>query len=101
MTAELDAWKANFKNTEFNFKKFDVSSAKVETMIETQLKWKNRYNQGLGYDKVPPPFNDNYTVTPAYPGSPVITISRTYLITVGLIHVFYNIEINIIYTCIV
>ena len=53
--------KAKYKDAEFNFKKFDVSSAVVETMIEKQMKWKTKQVEGLGYNNVPPPFNDNYT----------------------------------------
>ena len=61
VTAELNAANARFKNAEFNFKKFDVSSENVETMIENHLKFKNNSTDGLGYNAVPPPFNDNYT----------------------------------------
>ncbi|KAL4556408.1 hypothetical protein LXL04_039059 [Taraxacum kok-saghyz] len=61
LTAELDTLKGKFKNADFNFKKFEVSSAKVETMIETQLKFKDQKTEGLGYNNVPPPYNDNYT----------------------------------------
>jgi len=41
LTAELDTLKTRFQNADFNFKKFDVSSEIVETMIEKQLKWKD------------------------------------------------------------
>lgn len=63
LTAELDALKAKYQDAEFNFKKFDVSSTVVETMIEKQLRFKNqdKDKKGLGYNSVPPPFNDNYT----------------------------------------
>ncbi|KAL4556840.1 hypothetical protein LXL04_035004 [Taraxacum kok-saghyz] len=61
LTVELDTLKGKFKNADFNFKKFEVSSAKVETMIENQLKFKNQKTEGLGYNNVPPPYNDNYT----------------------------------------
>jgi hypothetical protein len=57
LTAELAASNARFKDAEFSFKKFDVSSAKVETMIETQLKFKDQKTEGLGYNNVPPPYN--------------------------------------------
>ena len=64
LTAELDALKAKYNDADFNFKKFDVSSTVVETMIEKQLKFKNQDKDklGLGYNEVPPPFNDNYTL---------------------------------------
>ena len=61
LTAELDALKAKFKDAEFSFKNFDVSSEIVESMIEKQLKWKDTQKEGLGYHSVPAPFNDNYT----------------------------------------
>ena len=61
LTAELDALKAKFQDANFNFKRFDVSSEKVEIMIENHLKFKDQTTEGLGYNNVPPPFNDNYT----------------------------------------
>ncbi|KAL4587548.1 hypothetical protein LXL04_000419 [Taraxacum kok-saghyz] len=61
LTAELAASNARFKNAEFNFKKFDVSSEKVEVMIENQMKWQDKQGEGLGYSAVPPPFDNNYT----------------------------------------
>lgn len=64
LTAELDALKNKFENADFNFKKFAVSSEKLESMIEKQIKWQGKKNVGLGYNNVPPPFNDNYTPTP-------------------------------------
>ena len=36
LTAELEALKAKYNDADFNFKKFDVSSEEVETMIEKQ-----------------------------------------------------------------
>ena len=60
LTAELDTLKSKFQNADFNFKKFDVSSVVVESMIEKQLKFKDQKTEGLGYGSVPPPFNDNY-----------------------------------------
>ena len=38
LTAELDASNARFRDAEFNFKKFDVSSEKVEIIIENHMK---------------------------------------------------------------
>ena len=61
LTAELDALKAKFQGANFNFKKIDVSSEKVETMIENHIKFKDQTTEGLGYNNVPPPFNENYT----------------------------------------
>ena len=63
VTAELEELKAKFGNANFNFKKYDVSSKVVESMIEKQLKWQGKRGQGVGYESVPPPFNDNYTAT--------------------------------------
>ena len=37
LTVELGNLKSTFENTEFNFKKFDVSSEKVEKMINKHL----------------------------------------------------------------
>ena len=59
LTAELDASNARFREAEFNFKKFEVSSEKVEVMIENHLKFKDQSTEGLGYNSVAPPFNDN------------------------------------------
>ena len=61
LTAELDASNARFKDVEFNFKKFEVSSEKVEVMIENHLQFRDQSTEGLGYNRVPPPFNNNYT----------------------------------------
>ncbi|KAL4556313.1 hypothetical protein LXL04_038960 [Taraxacum kok-saghyz] len=69
----LSAWKINscfedkrnishlLEDADFNFKKFEVSSATVETMIEKHLKFKDQSTEGLRYSAVPPPYNDNYT----------------------------------------
>ena len=64
MTDEIDTLKTRFENADFNFKKFDVSSKKVESITEKQLKFKDNQNKGLGYHNVPPPFNDNYSPPP-------------------------------------
>ena len=42
LTAELDALKAKFKDADFNFKKFDLSSAKIESMSDNHLKWQDK-----------------------------------------------------------
>ena len=47
LTAELNASNARFKDAEFNFRKFEVSSEKVEIMIENHLKFKNNSIDGL------------------------------------------------------
>ena len=60
LTIELDALKAKYNDVEFAFKKFDVSSEVVASMIEKQLKFKDNQSKNLGYNSVPPPFNDNY-----------------------------------------
>ena len=41
LTAEFNTLKNKFYNENFNFKKFDVSSKKIESMIEKQLKFKD------------------------------------------------------------
>ena len=60
LTAELDTWKSKFNDAEFNFKKFDVSSEVVESIIEHQTKWASKHGEGFGYRSVPPPYNHNY-----------------------------------------
>ena len=45
LTVELGNLKSTFENTEFNFKKFDVSSEKVEKMINQQLKYSKRKSE--------------------------------------------------------
>ncbi|KAM0040032.1 putative transcription factor interactor and regulator CCHC(Zn) family [Helianthus debilis subsp. tardiflorus] len=66
LTVELNDLKSTFENTEFNFKKFDVSSEKVEKMINQQLKYSKKEvrNKGLGFVCIPPPYNHNYTSIP-------------------------------------
>ncbi|MFS8019719.1 hypothetical protein Hanom_Chr15g01407001 [Helianthus anomalus] len=61
LTVELENLKSTFENTEFNFKKFDVSSEKVEKMINQQLKYSNKEakKKGLGFVYIPPPYNHN------------------------------------------
>ncbi|KAL4573443.1 hypothetical protein LXL04_020249 [Taraxacum kok-saghyz] len=55
---QLEAKTKDFKQV---YEELYVSSAKVETMIEKQLKFKDQKTEGLGYNNVQPPFNDNYT----------------------------------------
>ena len=66
LNAELDSLKLTFENTEFNFKKFEVSSEKVEKMINKHLQFskKETRNKGLGYVSIPPPYNHFYTNIP-------------------------------------
>ncbi|MFS7945463.1 hypothetical protein Hanom_Chr06g00524581 [Helianthus anomalus] len=66
LTIELDSLKSTFENTEFHFKKIDVSSEKVENMINKQLQFskKETRNKGLGYVSIPPPYNHSYTAIP-------------------------------------
>ena len=47
LTAELAASNARFKDAEFNFKKFDVPSEKIEVMIENHLQYKDQSTEGL------------------------------------------------------
>ena len=30
-------------------------------MIDKYMKWQDKQGEGLGYNNVPPPFNENYT----------------------------------------
>ncbi|MFS8033361.1 hypothetical protein Hanom_Chr17g01568681 [Helianthus anomalus] len=66
LTVELNELKSTFENTEFNFKKFDVSSEKVEKMINQQLKYSKKEvrNKGLGFVCIPPQYNHNYSSIP-------------------------------------
>ena len=50
LTVELGNLKSTFENTEFNFKKFDVSSEKVEKMINQQLKYSKRKSEIKDWD---------------------------------------------------
>ncbi|MFS7996454.1 hypothetical protein Hanom_Chr12g01130191 [Helianthus anomalus] len=63
---ELDSLKSTFENMEFNFKKFDVFSEKVEKMINQQLKYNKKEvrNKGLGFVCIPPPYSHNYSSYP-------------------------------------
>ena len=38
-----------------------MSSEKVEVMIENHLQYKDQSTEGLGYNRVEPPYNHNYT----------------------------------------
>ncbi|MFS7968207.1 hypothetical protein Hanom_Chr09g00794771 [Helianthus anomalus] len=66
LIVELNDLKSTFENTEFNFKKFDVSSEKVEKIINQHLKYSKKEvrNKGLGFVCIPPPYNHNYTSLP-------------------------------------
>ncbi|MFS7979325.1 hypothetical protein Hanom_Chr10g00925991 [Helianthus anomalus] len=66
LVVELDSLKSTFENTKFNFKKFDVSSEKVEKMINKQLKYsqKETRNKVLRFVCILPPYNHNYTFIP-------------------------------------
>ncbi|TLX69014.1 hypothetical protein E9993_23135 [Labilibacter sediminis] len=61
LSAELSALKAKYNDADFTFKKFDVSSVVVESMIEKHYQFKDQKTKGLGYSSVPPPFNGNFT----------------------------------------
>ena len=60
VTTKLDTLQNKFDNAYFNFRKFDVSCEVVASMIEHNLQFKVNQQKGLGYDKVPPPYNHNY-----------------------------------------
>ncbi|TLX69561.1 hypothetical protein E9993_22885, partial [Labilibacter sediminis] len=67
LTAELEALKAKYQNNEFSIRKFDASQIAVENLIDEQTKYRNQEKEkkGIGYNEVPPPWNDNYT-SPLY-----------------------------------
>ena len=50
---ELDALKIKCGKTDVSFKNYTASSQIVESLFETQLKFKDNQNKGLGYDNVP------------------------------------------------
>ena len=64
VTEEHDALKIKCRKTDVSFKNYTASSQTVECLYETQLKFKENQNKGLGYDSVPPPYNHNYTSIP-------------------------------------
>ncbi|XP_052622759.1 uncharacterized protein LOC111896584 [Lactuca sativa] len=64
VTKELDELKIKSGKTDVSFKNYYASSKIVESLYETQLKFKENQNKGLGYDCVPPPFNHYYTSIP-------------------------------------
>ncbi|TLX69632.1 hypothetical protein E9993_22845, partial [Labilibacter sediminis] len=63
LTAELEALKAKYQDNEFSIRKFDASRTAVETLIDEQTRYRNqdKEKKGIGYNEVPPPWNDNYT----------------------------------------
>ncbi|KAL4584141.1 hypothetical protein LXL04_008731 [Taraxacum kok-saghyz] len=87
LTAELNVSNARFKDAEFNFRKFEVSSENVKIMIENHLKFKNNSTNGVGYNSVAPPFNDNYTP----PLEPVI-LKRLVPVGQSRVHISAKIE---------
>ena len=60
ITEELDTLKIKCGKTNVSFKNYTASSQTIKCLFETQLKFNDNQNKGLGYDSVPPPFNHNY-----------------------------------------
>ena len=57
---EIETLKGKFETADFDFRKYDVSSEVVANMIDHCMQFKRNQSKGLGYDKVPPPFNHSY-----------------------------------------
>ncbi|XP_052625864.1 uncharacterized protein LOC128132899 [Lactuca sativa] len=64
LIAELDTLKDKFETVDFYFRKFNVSGEVVANMIDHCMQFKHNQSKGLGYDKVPPPFNHTYQFQP-------------------------------------
>ncbi|MFS7913376.1 hypothetical protein Hanom_Chr02g00141121 [Helianthus anomalus] len=61
LTKELDEIKQKYQINEVNIKKYEICSKLVKDLCDIQLEYKGKKGCGLGYNKVPPPFNHNYT----------------------------------------
>ncbi|XP_021996295.1 papilin-like [Helianthus annuus] len=61
---ELELLTGKYKQNELNIKKFDTSSATVQNLCNVQLAYQENKGKGLGYKKVPPPYNHNYSRLP-------------------------------------
>ncbi|MFS7971873.1 putative transcription factor interactor and regulator CCHC(Zn) family [Helianthus anomalus] len=64
LTKELEDIKERCQINELNIKKFDSSSKLVKNLCDQQLAYKKKKGCGLGFNQVPPPYNDNYTYLP-------------------------------------
>ncbi|MFS7969189.1 hypothetical protein Hanom_Chr09g00806221 [Helianthus anomalus] len=58
---ELEEIKLKYQLNEINIKKYDTSSKLVKDICDIQLEYKKKKGAGLGYNKVPHPYNHNYT----------------------------------------
>ncbi|MFS7998536.1 putative transcription factor interactor and regulator CCHC(Zn) family [Helianthus anomalus] len=64
LTKELEDIRERYQINELNIKKFDSSSKLVKNLCDQQLAYKKKKGCGLGFNQVPPPYNDNYTYLP-------------------------------------
>ncbi|MFS7974348.1 putative transcription factor interactor and regulator CCHC(Zn) family [Helianthus anomalus] len=64
VTKELENVRDKYQINQFNIKKFDSSSKLVKNLCDQQLAYKENKGRGLGFNQVPPPYNDNYTYLP-------------------------------------
>ncbi|MFS7906755.1 putative transcription factor interactor and regulator CCHC(Zn) family [Helianthus anomalus] len=64
LAKELEDIKERYQINELNIKKFDSSSKLVKNLCDQQLAYKKKKGCGLGFNQVPPPYNDNYTYLP-------------------------------------
>ncbi|MFS7918818.1 hypothetical protein Hanom_Chr03g00205601 [Helianthus anomalus] len=75
---ELEEIKLRYQLNEINIKKYDTSSKLVKDICDIQSEYKKKKRAGLGYNKVPPPYNHNYTYMPYYMEEMVNEDTMTY-----------------------
>ncbi|MFS7930582.1 hypothetical protein Hanom_Chr04g00345961 [Helianthus anomalus] len=61
---ELEDIKLKYQLNEINIKHYDTSNKLVKDICDIQLEYKKKKGASLGYNKVPPPYNENYTYLP-------------------------------------
>ncbi|MFS7935433.1 hypothetical protein Hanom_Chr05g00403361 [Helianthus anomalus] len=64
LTKELEEIKEKYQINEINIKNYESSSKLVKDLCDLQLAYKRKKGCGLGFNQVPPPYNNNYTYLP-------------------------------------
>ncbi|MFS7904829.1 hypothetical protein Hanom_Chr01g00040641 [Helianthus anomalus] len=64
LTKELEDIREKINFNEINIKKYESSSKLVNDLCDLLLAYKRKKGCGLGFNQVPPPYNDNYTYLP-------------------------------------
>ncbi|KAJ0540898.1 hypothetical protein HanLR1_Chr09g0301851 [Helianthus annuus] len=64
LITELEDIRERYQINELNIKKYESSSKLVKNLCDQQLAYKKKKGCGLGFNQVPPPYNDNYTYLP-------------------------------------